>query len=194
MSYYKRVLIILGIVFFYILAFVSISNLRLLPTNVYSKSADSAINTYVLQGGSAYDVTFADIFKRKPYCLIDPTCVNFITNDGMALWQYESRGSIGLNKFALPNALLFLLVVVGVLYAGLFVFRGKPKLRCLMIVFITVFASIEIIRWFAEIEAYESSSLMFFLSYVACIGFMLSTVWLVVHKTKSRGVSLHAVN
>jgi hypothetical protein len=182
MSYSKKILTILVAAFFSVLVFNVLSSTRLLPSNIYASSANSVIGESLRQGKTAEDVTFIDIFKKNPYCLVDPTCVNFITNDGPALWQSEFRGSIGLNKFAWPNALLFL-VAVSLITACLSRLI-RPRLRqsrVIMAVACTVVV-FEVMRWFAEIKPYELNTTMLHISYLVCLGLGVTSILLIYRK------------
>lgn len=182
MSYSRKVLIILVAAFFSILVFSVLSSARLLPSNIYASSANSALSESLRQGKTAEDVTFMDIFKKNPYCLIDPTCVSFIANDGPALWQSEFRGSIGLNKFAWPNAVLFLVVISLVTACLLRLVAPRLMHTRVVVAIVCTLVILEVMRWFAEIKPYESSTIVLYTSYLACLGLGIASLLLIYKK------------
>lgn len=182
MNRYRKILLVLAIPF-YVIVFILLSSFQLLPSNIYSTSADRAISDSLRQGKTADDVTFTDIFKKNPYCLVDPTCVSFASNDGMALWQHEFRGAIDLNKFAVPNAMLFLLFWAAMLYGLLRLIKARQVTRYVAIGGGVMLMSLEVTRWFSEVAAYESNQVVLLASYLSVITMGLITAYFVVRAT-----------
>jgi hypothetical protein len=121
---------------------------RILPKAMYAS----------LVFGGRGDSTFLDVFRRNPYCVVDPTCISpwvsssggTSAGQGLALNEFWSMNNV--SGLAWPNYVFFMLLLMAVAFVVAKCVPSRRHLRFAALDVVGAWCVVEVNRWFANIN------------------------------------------